>query len=126
VWASQPNLRVATTSAEIGADPETWPTPRVLYLNHASDAVGTWEPDNLWSNPGWADDPAPSDIPSDARWRPIVSFAQESFDLMNGFSAAPGFGHDYRNHLTSAWAAVAPAEGWTDADTARLDEHLGL
>lgn len=126
VWASQPNLRVATTSAEIGADPDAWPTPRVLYLNHSSDAVGTWEPDNLWSNPGWADDPAPPDIPSAARWRPIVSFAQESFDLMNGFSAAPGFGHDYRNHLTSAWAAVAPADGWTDADTARLDEHLGL
>jgi uncharacterized membrane protein len=124
--AAVPNLRVANQTADITADPSSWPQPRVIYLHHPSDAVGTWEPANLWRNPGWADDPAPYDIPSAARWTPIVSVTQELFDLMNGFSAAPGFGHDYRNNLAAAWVAILPPDGWTDGDTQRLNELLGL
>ena len=45
---------------------------------------------------------------------------------MNGFSASPGFGHDYRNNLAAAWAAIYPPDGWTDADTQQLNELLGL
>jgi uncharacterized membrane protein len=88
--------------------------------------VGTWEPANLWRPPGWAENPAPYDIPSAARWTPIISVTQEVFDLMNGFSASPGFGHDYRNNLAAAWAAILPPAGWTDADTQRLNDLLGL
>lgn len=124
--ASVPNLRVANQTVDITADASSWPQPRVLYLHHPSDAVGTWEAANLWRNPGWADDPAPYDIPSAARWTPIVSVTQELFDLMNGFSAAPGFGHDYRNNLAAAWVAILPPDGWTDAETQRLNELLGL
>ena len=124
--ASVPNLRVANQTADILADNADWPQPRVLYLHHPSDAVGTWEAANVWRNPGWADDPAAYDIPEAARWTPIVSVTQEVFDLMNGFSASPGFGHDYRNNLAAAWAAVLAPDGWTDADTQRLNELLGL
>jgi uncharacterized membrane protein len=120
-----PNLRVANTAADIAADGD-WPTPRVLYLHHPGDAVGTWEPANLWRSPGWADDPTPYDILEAARWTPIVSVTQEVFDLMNGFSASPGFGHDYRNNLAAAWAAVLPQVGWTAADTDRLNDFLKL
>ena len=124
--AAVANLRVANQSTDITADNSGWPQPRVLYLHHPSDAVGTWEPANLWRPPGWADDPPPYDIPSAARWTPIVSMTQEVFDLMNGFSASPGFGHDYRNDLAAAWAAILPPDGWTDDDTARLNDLLGL
>lgn len=124
--AAVPNLRVANQTADITADNSAWPQPRVLYLHHPSDAVGTWEPANLWRNPGWADNPAAYDIPAAARWTPIVSITQELFDLMNGFSASPGFGHDYRNNLAAAWAAILPPDGWTDADTQRLNDVLGL
>lgn len=55
-----------------------------------------------------------------------MGFVQESFDLMNGFSASPGYGHDYRNELTRAWAAVVPPPGWTDADTDALNAALEL
>lgn len=126
VWSNLEHLRVANRTEDITASADGWPQPRVLYLHHPSDAIGTWEPDNLWRAPGWADEPAAYDIPSAARWTPLVSFAQESFDLMNGFAAAPGFGHDYRNHLAHAWAAIIPPDGWTEADTVRLNEFLGL
>jgi uncharacterized membrane protein len=45
---------------------------------------------------------------------------------MNGFGAAPGFGHDYRPLFADAWAAVAPPDGWTQAQTDQLAAHLGL
>ncbi len=125
-FAAVPNLRVANQTSDIVADNSNWPQPRVLYLHHPSDAVGTWEVANLWRAPGWADDPHAYDIPGAARWTPIVSVTQEVFDLMNGFSASPGFGHDYRNNLTAAWAAIFPPDGWTNADTQRLNELLGL
>lgn len=125
-FAAVPNLRVANRAEDIVADNSNWPQPRVLYLHHPSDAVGTWEVANLWRAPGWADEPHAYDIPQAARWTPIVSVTQEGFDLMNGFSASPGFGHDYRNNLAGAWAALYPPDGWTDADTQRLNDLLGL
>ena len=124
--AAVANLRVANQTSDILADNSNWPQPRVLYLHHPSDAIGTWELSNLWRAPGWADDPAAYDIPSAARWTPLVSVTQEGFDLMNGFSAAPGFGHDYRNNLAAAWAAILPPDGWTDDQTQRLNALLGL
>lgn len=63
-------------------------------------------------------------MPSAARWFPLVTVIQETFDLMNGFSATPGHGHDYSVELVDAWAAVAPPEGWTAADTDRLRAAL--
>jgi uncharacterized membrane protein/1-acyl-sn-glycerol-3-phosphate acyltransferase len=128
-WPDEPNVRVANTMDDITADADdtsAWPEPRVLYLHHPSDAIGTWGWANFWRDPEWSANPPPADLPEAARWFPIVSFAQESFDLMNGFSAAPGYGHDYRNRLTHAWAAIVGPDGWTQADTDRLDAFLGL
>jgi uncharacterized membrane protein len=59
------------------------------------------------------------------RWVPWVTWVQETADLMAGFSAKPGFGHDYRNQFVEAWAAIIPPDGWTDADTTALSEYLG-
>ncbi len=126
--AAEPHLRITNRIADIvavGAD-EAWQRPRVLYVHHPSDAIGTWAPSNLWSDPGWSADPPPYDLPRAATWVPIVSFTQEAFDLMAGFSASPGYGHDYRTDFVHAWAAILPPGGWTDADSQRLLEHLGL
>jgi uncharacterized membrane protein len=124
--AAEPNVRVANRIADIDAADASWESPRVLWVHHPSDAIGTWRITNLWSPPGWADDPAAYDLPPAATWVPFVTFVQESFDLMAGFSATPGFGHDYRTDFVHSWAAIAPPEGWTAADSDRLRTHLGL
>ncbi|HSM65298.1 MAG TPA: alpha/beta-hydrolase family protein [Ilumatobacteraceae bacterium] len=129
-WAptvgAEPNVRVANRIADIDASDASWEFPRLLWVHHPSDAIGTWRLSNLWSPPGWARDPAAYDIPPAATWVPFVTFVQESFDLMAGFSATPGFGHDYRTDFVHSWAAIAPPEGWTAADSDRLRAHLGL
>ena len=43
---------------------------------------------------------------------------------MAGFAAPPGYGHDYRLDYVNGWTLVAPPAGWTEADTARLEQFL--
>lgn len=75
----------------------------------------------LWSPPDWMDDPRGFDVPVKAGWLPIVTGVQGMFDLMAGFSAPPGQGHDYRLDYAAAWAGVVAPSGWTDDDTALLE-----
>lgn len=124
--AAEPNVRVVNRISQIDPHDTTWASPRVLWVHHPSDAIGTWKVANLWRPPGWGDDPPAYDLPRAATWLPFVTFVQESFDLMAGFSASPGYGHDYRTDFVHAWSAIAPPEGWTAADADRLQAHLGL
>jgi uncharacterized membrane protein len=64
------------------------------------------------------------DIPAGAGWCPIVTGVQEVADLIGGFSAPSGYGHNHAVDFVSGWAAVAPPARWTEADSARLQRHL--
>jgi uncharacterized membrane protein len=101
-----------------------WDEPHVLYVNHPSDPVTHWSTDWLWSPPDWQDDPQGHDVTRDGAWFPFVTWTQGVFDLMAGFGAPPGHGHDYRLDYVDAWAHLAPPEGWTEADTARVEAVL--
>ncbi|TFV46520.1 alpha/beta-hydrolase family protein [Blastococcus sp. TF02A_35] len=57
-------------------------------------------------------------------WYPIVTFWQVTADLTHAQSGPDGHGHNYDDLLLDAWAAVAPPDGWTDDDTARIDAML--
>ncbi len=35
-----------------------------------------------------------------------------------------GYGHNYGNDIVDGWAAVAPPDGWTAADTERVRAAL--
>lgn len=104
--------------------PSTSPGPRVVYLQHPSDPVPFWGIDALWEPPEWMDEPRGYDVSAAARWFPIVTAAQAVADQVHQLSPPPGFGHDYATDYVDGWAAVLPPDGWTDADTQRLDEHL--
>jgi uncharacterized membrane protein len=101
-----------------------WAEPRVLYFHHPSDPVGYWDLKTLWARPEWVDDPVGYDVSADVGWFPIVTWGQVSGDLIAGFSAGPGFGHNYSVDFVSGWASVAPPQGWTADETARLQAHL--
>ena len=57
-------------------------------------------------------------------WHPAVTFWQLTADLMHAQSVSDGHGHNYGELMLDAWVAVAATEGWTDADTARVQQVL--
>jgi len=124
VYDGETMARVANTTDEINADDGGWAVPRVLHLHHPSDPVGYWTWDTLWKRPDWTREPIGYDVSPRVAWYPFVTFWQVVADLMAGFDAPAGYGHNYSPHLARAWTAVAPADGWTAADTARLEAHL--
>jgi uncharacterized membrane protein len=99
-----------------------WDEPRVLFVQHPSDPVTHWYYNWFWQPPEWMDDPRGYDVPAEAGWFPIVTGVQGVFDLMAGFSAPPGYGHDYRLDYPAAWADVVAPDGWTDDDTTALED----
>jgi uncharacterized membrane protein len=45
-------------------------------------------------------------------------------DVLRQLEAALGFGHDYSTDYVRGWPSFLPPEGWTDADTERLERFM--
>ena len=103
---------------------QDWPLPRIVYLQHPSDPVPLWGIDVLWRSPEWMDQPRGFDVSEAASWYPVVSGVHAAADLIFQLDTPPGFGHVYATEYVEGWASVCPPDGWTDADTARLEEFL--
>lgn len=99
-------------------------TSRMVYVTHPSDPVTWARVSALWSKPIWMDKPPGYDVPSGTQWFPLVTFVQNVFDLMAGFSATPGYGHNYNPSAANGLAAIAAPAGWSAEDTVRLSELL--
>lgn len=119
-WA--PDVEGVTLLGRPGQDP----VPGVLdgepvvYLTHATDPV-TWVGlSSLWSKPDWMTEPVGPGVSGPFLWVPGVTLVQEVFDLMAGFGAPPGYGHDYAPNVPDGWVAVAAPEGWTAGRTLAL------
>ncbi|MCI4674533.1 alpha/beta hydrolase [Candidatus Mycolicibacterium alkanivorans] len=119
----------AASSAEIASVAALpWRGTRVLFLQHASDAVVWWSPDLLFDEPDWLKEPAGLDRSASMRWFPIVTFWQVSADLTNSGGSAGsspiGHGHNYGDSQLDGWVAVASPPGWTHTDTDRTRRWL--
>ncbi len=101
-----------------------WLGTRVLFLQHPSDPVVWWSPDLLFGRPDWLVEPRGRDRSAAMRWYPVVTFWQVSADLTNAEGVPGGHGHNYSNDILDGWAAVAPPDGWTAADTERIRAAL--
>lgn len=111
-------------AAQVSDLPATGPKAKALWVQHPSDPVGWWGWDVLWSKPGWMTQPTGPDVPRDPTFFPFVTWLQQTVDLMNGFNAQPGHGHNYDPNVAGAWVTVTSPDGWTDADSARLTARL--
>ncbi|MCL1693469.1 MAG: alpha/beta hydrolase [Actinomycetia bacterium] len=117
-------LRMVNSPGVLDPTDPTWLAPRVVYYHHASDPVGYWNWETLWKPQEWTDHPVGPDVPDSVRWVPFTTFTQVVVDLINGFSASVGHGHNYNDVFVEGWSVVAPTAGWTANDTLRLQEHL--
>ncbi|MGO3326110.1 alpha/beta hydrolase [Gordonia sp. (in: high G+C Gram-positive bacteria)] len=103
---------------------EPWSTPRIVYLQHASDPIAWWSPDLILSEPDWLDERRGPDVLGATRWIPFVTFLQVSADMAVSVDVPDGHGHHYLAAIPKAWARILEPAGWTDADTERLLPHL--
>ena len=128
VWKPEYNggaiVRTLNGPGEFDAAADSWAEPRVLYYHHPSDPVGYWNWETLWKPQEWTDKPIGYDVPNSVRWIPFTTFTQVVVDLINGFSASVGHGHNYNNVFTDGWSVVAPPAGWTGAETLLLETHV--
>jgi len=124
VYQQGQTVRWAATPADLGQPPTPWPSPRMLYVQHASDPVVWWSPHLLLHQPDWLREPRGADVSGSMDWLPWVTFWQVSADLAFSTGVPPGHGHVYKQEYVDAWAAVAQPGGWTAEDTTRLREII--
>lgn len=117
-------VRFAAAASDLERPGPIWPSPRVVYLQHASDPVVWGSPRMVLRRPDWLAEPRGPDVLGDVRWYPFVTFWQVVADMTHAHRVPEGHGHLYGSLVVDAWAAIASPPGWTSADTARLKRHV--
>ncbi|WP_082618639.1 alpha/beta-hydrolase family protein [Oerskovia sp. Root22] len=115
-----------SSAANIWSVPGTWETPRVVYVQHASDGVTWWSPTTLWSEPDWMREPHGPDVLDAVEWRPVVTFWQLTGDLFVAAASdiPAGHGHVYYLEYADGWSALNAPDGWDEDETLRLKEQM--
>lgn len=114
------NVRFAAEPKNLDRPAEPWGTPRVVYLQHASDPIAWWNPDLLFAKPDWLKEPRGYDVSPEMEWIPVVTFLQVSADMAVAIDVPDGHGHVYIRDVANAWAAIMQPPGWTPEKTERL------
>lgn len=114
------NVRFAARPEDLNRPEKPWGTPRVVYLQHASDPIAWWNPDLLFSEPDWLKEQRGYDVLPSVHWIPVVTFLQVSADMAVAVDVPDGHGHRYVQSVVDGWAAVLQPPGWTAEKTARL------
>ena len=107
------------------SQPETeWKSPRIVYLQNATDPITYWKPELLWKSPEWLDDPRGPDVSDDMFWIPVVTFWQTTADMAFSTGVPAGHGHSYGANAVEAWAAISAPKGWTAEKTRELHDII--
>jgi uncharacterized membrane protein len=121
VYHGGKTIRFASSPADF-AQPSTtqWQSPRVAYIQHASDPVVWWSPDLTFKRPTWLAEPRGRDVTGDMHWFPVSTFLQVTVDQFVGVNVPDEHGHNYSTIPVESWAAIVAPDGWTTIQTSRL------
>jgi uncharacterized membrane protein len=114
------SVRFAARAQNLDRPDDPWGTPRVVYLQHASDPIAWWNPDLLFAEPDWLKEPRGYDLSGRMQWIPIVTFLQVSADMAVAVDVPDGHGHVYVRDVANAWADIMQPPGWTPEKTEKL------
>jgi uncharacterized membrane protein len=120
IYADGRHVRFVARPSDLGRPDKPWGSPRVVYLQHASDPIAWWNPDLLFHKPDWLREPRGYDVLPQVNWIPVVTFLQVSADMAVAVDVPSGHGHHYDLDVANGWAAVLQPPGWTPQKTARL------
>lgn len=63
-------VRFADDAADMVDNTGEWLSPRILYVQHASDPVVWWSPDLAFTRPDWLKEPPGDDRSPSMKWFP--------------------------------------------------------
>jgi uncharacterized membrane protein len=118
------NVRFVARAQNLARPDEPWGTPRIVYLQHASDPIAWWNPDLLFKKPDWLREERGYDVLSSMEWIPVVTFLQVSADMAVAVDLPDGHGHRYVKDTVNAWTSILAPPGWTPEKTERLRPML--
>ncbi|GAA3862955.1 alpha/beta-hydrolase family protein [Leifsonia kafniensis] len=108
-------VRWMSTPADFEALPGQWNSPRVAYLQHATDPVTWLGPELIWAEPDWLKSgQRAADVSPSMRWIPVVTGVQVVVDMLMGESVPARHGHNYGDVVLDGWRAVT-GDGGLDA-----------
>ncbi|MFD4431748.1 alpha/beta-hydrolase family protein, partial [Nocardia sp. NPDC058497] len=113
-------VRFIADAPDLARPDAPWGSPKVVYLQHASDPITWWTPQLLFQKPDWLREERGPDVLPSTRWIPVVTFLQVSADMAVSTDVPDGHGHTFHADIADAWAAILSPAGWTPADTERL------
>ena len=124
IYEDGETVRFVARPSDLGRPGEPWPSPRVIFLQHASDPITWWDPGLLFARPDWLEEERGYDVLPSTRWFPVVTFLQLTADMAVGHHAPDGHGHSFGAAPVDAWVAILEPPDWTSADTDRLREVI--
>ncbi|WP_051031072.1 alpha/beta hydrolase [Nocardia veterana] len=126
IYADGLVVRFASGAADLRKPSPEWRRPRIAYLQHPSDPIVWWSPDLIFSQPDWLSEPRGSDVSTQMRWWPLVTFWQVAADLTNAQGVSDGHGHNYGTLVLDGWAAVLPPPDWNPDLEEKIRTQLEL
>jgi uncharacterized membrane protein len=120
IYDAGQNVRFVARPSDLVRPPAPWRTPKVVYLQHASDPIAWWTPKLLFKSPDWLREKRGYDVLPQTRWIPVVTFLQVSADMAVAVNVPDGHGHHYVADVANGWAEVLSPPGWSPDKTAKL------
>ncbi len=101
-----------------------WGPMRIVYLQYASDPITFFEPEALYRQPAWMEEPRGPDVSPELRWYPVVTMLQLAIDIIAADNAPMGYGHVFApEHYIDAWLAVTDPPGWSEGEIEALKAY---
>ncbi|RDI66246.1 alpha/beta hydrolase [Nocardia pseudobrasiliensis] len=126
IYADGLVVRFASTATDLGKPSSDWRRPRIAYLQHASDPIVWWSPNLIFSQPDWLSEQRGSDVSTQMRWWPLVTFWQVAADLTNAQGVSDGHGHNYGTLVLDGWCAVLPPPDLTPEKVEAIRTQIEL
>jgi uncharacterized membrane protein len=114
------HVRFAVDPKDLAQPDTEWKSPRIVYLQNATDPITYWKFDLLWRPPDWLDDPRGPDVSDSMFWSPVLTFWQTAGDMVRSTGVPAGHGHSYGANPVDAWAAIYEPAGWSETKTEAL------
>jgi uncharacterized membrane protein len=117
-------VRFANNNESITADQTNWKSPRILYVQHASDPVVWFDFSLIDTKPDWLNEKRGPDVSPATRWFPVVTFLQLGIDQASAGNVPVGYGHMYGSAVVNSWVSVTNPPNWTTEKTTKLQNYI--